>query len=227
MYKEAINDGIKVKNLANRTTIYYPHCLICGEEIASISYKHEAKYVCNKCKTEKFFSEKAEKLDEGKSKKDKNFDNAVKRIRKISPTLGGYETAIEKIHKNLYRDGWFQSTEEIMVAIQLVKENVKARHQVQFGRYRADFVLPDEKIVLEVDGITFHNNYTAQKEKTRDSLITLALGPEWEVIRITDQMINTNITRLISAMRKARDHRKLLRNQNSGEIPEWYSQKIV
>ena len=108
-----------------------------------------------------------------------------------------------------------------------VKNNIKARHQVKLGRYKADFVLPDEKIVLEVDGVLYHNKNTEQKEQIRDNLICLALGSEWDVIRISDELINTNITRLVPAFRKVKENRNLIRQQHGGVIPDWYSKKAI
>ena len=93
------------------------------------------------------------------------------------------------------------------------------------GRYRADFVLPDEKVVLEVDGTLFHTDRTKEKEITRDNLIVLSLGSEWEVVRITDEDINKNITRLLPAIRKIKKKRAELRKNYGGVLPNWYTDR--
>ena len=110
-----------------------------------------------------------------------------------------------------------------MTALELIRRNVKINHQVEFGIYRVDFLLPEEKIVLEVDGTIFHTEKTKEREDIRDSLIILNLGPEWEIIRITDELINQNIRRLLPAIRAIKKKRQLIRKQNNGELPDWYS----
>jgi very-short-patch-repair endonuclease len=233
MYLDAVKDGIRIENpqRSGELAKYYPKCCICGNEMLVLNYKRGVRYVCKKCKAKAKLRDRNTKINEDYDLKEQKFDRAVGRISKMligkRANKEEYKIAAEKIHRKLHRPLWFQSTEEIMVAIQLVKDKIPTRHQVKFGKYRADFVLPDEKVVLEVDGTPFHNEKTATKESMRDSLITIALGPNWEVVRISDQLINENITKLVEAIRKARDHRKLLRNQHGGEIPEWYSKKIV
>ena len=85
--------------------------------------------------------------------------------------------------------------------------------------------MPDDKIVLEVDGTLYHTEKTKAKEIVRDDLIVLALGPDWDVIRVTDTLINQNITRLAKAIKGTKQKRNKLREQNGGIIPEWYSDR--
>ena len=152
--KEAKEDGIKSRrNPGTGETYYYPHCSECGTEVFSLSYIRGRKYTCKECKDKKYFTDKKKSIDRSNEAKERKFENALKRIQSVvgSMKMGEYETAIEAVRKVLYRDGWFESTEEIMVAIELVKNNFRIRHQVKVNRYRADFVLPDQKIILEVD----------------------------------------------------------------------------
>ena len=82
-----------------------------------------------------------------------------------------------------------------------------------------------KKIVLEVDGILFHTERTFDKENIRDNLILLTLGADWEVVRITDELINQNITKLVPAIRKIKKERKELRKTNNECLPNWYSDR--
>lgn len=224
-YREAIEDGIRRSGTSPSNRWYYPKCHECGEEVSSWNYSRGVKYTCSTCKEKaKLFAG----IDREQSKhesKEKKFENAVGRIFKKARRKDQYYHAIEAIKKQLHNPGWFDSTEEIMVAIELVKNKVKAKHQVSFGRYRADFVLTDEKIVLEVDGVLFHPKTMLQKEQARDGLIVLTLGPEWEVIRVSDEMVNQNITRLLPAIRAIKKKREILRKKNQGALPKWYSDR--
>lgn len=225
-YNEAVEDGVRHVNEPGNGW-YYPPCSICGAEVPSWGYQRGKQYRCKQCKFVESLADKEDRKNERADVKEKKFQNATQRIAKVAKLkdIPLYESAAEIIHKKLHKDKWFDSTEEIMVAIELVKNKVKAMHQVKLGKYRADFVLPDLKIVLEVDGVCYHTERTRQKEELRDSLIVAALGPEWEVIRITDELINQNITRLVKAIIKARDGRQKVRSQHNGQLPRWYTDR--
>lgn len=113
-----------------------------------------------------------------------------------------------------------------MTAIELIKNRINIKHQVKSGIYRIDFVLEDEKIILEIDGRIFHTDKTKEKEQIRDNLLLLKFGIDWEVIRITDDYINQNIKMLVPAIRKIREERQRIRKNNNGILPNWYNSKI-
>jgi very-short-patch-repair endonuclease len=226
---DAIKDGIRTENpkRAGELTRYYPKCCVCGKEMLVFNYKHGMKYTCKECRLKAKLRDRDTKINEDYDLKERKFNNAVTRIKGMTAYTQDYERAAGIVHKKLHRPLWFQSTEEIMVAIELVKNKIKARHQVQFGKYRADFVLPEESVVLEVDGAPFHNNFTRDKENLRDNLIEIALGSEWEVIRIGDSLINKNIKGLIPALITIKLERKKIRFQNNGGLPNWYTGRII
>ena len=225
-YYEAIEDGIRTEK-HGRNTIYYPLCCNCGNEVMSMSYLRAVKYTCNDCKANAYLSDKEKKTMDSIPSKELKFNNAVKRIYKVTKNKKLYDIAIDRVHNKLHKKGWFDSTEEIMVAIELVKRNIRTKHQVKMGIYKADFVLPEKKVILEVDGVIYHTDRTRQKEEIRDNLIIANLGAEWEVVRITDELINQNITRLIPAINKIIRERKKLREKNLGQLPKGYTKTAV
>lgn len=226
-YKEAVEDGIRMeKQNSTKNTVYFPLCHICEKEIFSLSYLRNKEYTCPECKRTMYFVDRDKRVESNEDIKEQKLSNAIKRIEgSVGAKIKGYDNAIKIVKKNLHRDGWFDSTEEIMVAIELLKNKIATRHQVKFGKYRADFVLPDEKIVLEVDGKLFHTSNTRRKEEMRDNLIVIALGSDWEVIRITDELINQNIKKLVPAIRKVKKEREELRSKNNGRLPYWYTDR--
>lgn len=227
-YKEAVEDGVRSSSFGLGTTYYYPICTICHKnEVPTWSYIRGQKYVCKECKAVYVDIDKDRRVNNSFDDKEKKFSNAVLRVRKKARKFSEYKHAIEIIHEKLHTDKWFDSTEEIMVAIELVKNNVKARHQVKFGPYRVDFLLPDYKVILEVDGRLFHGGNKSKKEQLRDNCILLSLGPKWEMIRISDDIINKNITKLIPAIETIKTERSKVRNNNGGILPNWYTEKTV
>lgn len=224
-YLEAKADNIRIVK-GKGYTIYFPKCNVCGEEVKSMSYIRNTKYKCKDCKLKEYMADKEIKNITSQNKKEEKFNNAVKRIEKIvGKNINKYEKAIEVVHRNLNKEHWFESTEEIMTAIELIKNNIKVRHQVKCGIYRIDFVLEEEKIILEIDGRIFHTENTRDKEMVRDNIILMKFGLDWEVIRITDNYINENIKKLLPAIRKIKEERQRVRKNNNGVLPEWYTNK--
>lgn len=222
-YEEAKKDGIKIVS-GRKYTIFFPKCHICGEEVKSMQYKSSMQYTCQRCKLMNYMADKIERIEDNKEKKERKLNNAINKIEKqVGSKIKEYDNAIGTIKKNLHKDKWFDSTEEIMTALELTRRKIKIIHQVPFGIYRADFVLPEEKIVLEIDGTVFHTEKTKEKEDIRDSLIILNLGPEWEVVRITDELVNQNIRRLLPAIKAIKKKRQSIRKQYDGMLPDWYS----
>lgn len=220
-YKEAIRDGIRIQGHS-----YFPLCHMCGQEVKTLSYVPTLKYTCQYCKLERKKKEREARTALDVLTKENKLDNAIARISKVAD-VEKYAKAISIVRKHLHTPNWFESTEEIMVALQLLKDGIKTKHQVKIGRYRADFVLTDLKIVLEVDGKRFHPKENREKENLRDSIISIALGPSWEIIHITDDDLNNNITHLLSAIKRVVERRRCIRAQHDGIIPEWYSDRNI
>lgn len=223
-YPEAKRDGVRIYT-DGVITNYYPKCHICGRETLTWRYNSGTLYTCHECKFTASLQSKEKRVDNDFDTKEKKLKNAVQRISDITG-IGKYKDAIEAVKAKLHDDKAFESTEEIMAALELERRGITYRHQVNFGRYRADFVLPDMKVVLEIDGTIFHGKEKRAKENLRDNLIVLSLGVEWEVVRITDEMINSKITRLVPAIRAIKEKRQLIRRQYHGELPEWYSDRV-
>lgn len=187
-FKEAVEDGIKYIS-GGRQTTYIVKCHKCGREMKTKRYNRFTAYTCPVCKE----TEKEIQDEERVYKKEIRFARALDRLEKMVKNLTPYERAINIIKANLYRKGWFASTEEIIIAIELIKNGIKVIHNQKLKKYRADFVLPDLKIVLEVDGEKYHNSDTKSCEGIRDGEIILMLGLDWRIVRIPTSYINKDV----------------------------------
>ena len=201
-YKEAIEDGIVVSKNAQGFNTYYIPCHICGASVPNWGYKRNLKYTCESCRSKLLEKMKEEKKQDTKEKKLKW---AIKRISKVA-NIKKYDDAIIELKKELYVKGWYQSTEEIMVGLELRRRKVPYIHQYKLKDYKLDFVIPNYKVVLEVDGI-FHTKDKQEKELLRDEIIRFNLGDEWEVIHIKTEYINMNITKTIPAIKGIKEYR--------------------
>ena len=199
---EAVKHNIEYRS-TGRVVFYKVNCNECGDifEHNRFNPKHAHEYLCPKCKD---IAKVADDLYL-RSKKEKKFEAAVERISRMTKLTPKYKKAIEIVHKNLHRKGWFQSTEEIMVAIELLKNDVKAIHQQKVKQYKVDFVLPDMKVLLEIDGQIYHGDL--RKEGNRDGNIVLAMGLDWHVVRITTEKVNKDITKLMKAIKTIKEHK--------------------
>lgn len=221
-YKEAIEDGIKTYKVGLNTN-YIVKCEKCGTELKRQSYVRGYKQICQLCK-EKI---KTEIKDINTNVKLKKLDTAIQRIIKQGNNIEEYCIAIDKIREILSTKNWFQSTEEIMVAIELYKNKVLFNHQVRVLNYSIDFVLPSEKIILEIDGSLFHNKLTVEKEKVRDRFILDRFDKDWEAIRIKDKFINQNIRMLTKALNKVKKDRQRVRSSYNGKLPYRYNDHCI
>lgn len=222
-YYEAINDGIRIDRERHR---YFPKCQFCGKEVMTLNYRSALKYTCALCKLEKKNAKKKITDEHEFIKKEERLDKAIVRLDKVA-NLDDYVRPLNIIRQNLHKDKWFESTEEILVALELLKNNYKIKHQVKINRYRVDFLIPELKVVLEVDGKHFHLKENREDENFRDCIITLNLGSSWEIIHIMDDDINTDITNLVPAIKKVLEKRRYIRSKYNGEIPKWYSDRDI
>ena len=207
-WHEAIEDGIPVAKDSAKRSCYYPPCHICGEPVYSWSYIRGCQYTCKGCKTELVRQAREERSAIGTGKKKEKLKTAIKRISKVT-NIAPYEDAIRLVEKNLNKRGWYQSTEEIMVALELIRCGVKSFHQVKIFEYTVDFILPDLKVALEIDGKIYHGKDKLEYQSQRDDAITYKLGEGWEMIRIFTDNINQNVTKLIPGINAILKSRKL------------------
>jgi len=195
-YHEAKEDSITYKQMEKGGTAYYPPCRFCGAPVLSWSYLRNIKYACPACRQEAVSQVRAEEKEKEIPVKEQKLVNAIKRISKVS-NVSLYEDAIVYVRNHINKAGWFQSTEEIMVALELIKCGITAHHQVKVFEYTVDFVLPDLHVVLEIDGMPYHGKDRQKYQQIRDEAIAWKLGQGWEVIRINTDNINTNVTKLL------------------------------
>lgn len=208
----------------------YP-CRVCGEwKATSWLPREKRKLACPECRELEELRKKAERAESMKAVNtalaDRRLQIALEVLEKQDADLSKYEYAIQKVRQNLYRPNWFQSASEVLVALELIRSGIKARHQVRMGRWRVDFVLPELKVVLEVDNDFYHRPENKPAQKLRDSCIIAALGGEWEIIRINDDLIRQRLKHLAKAIHAILDGRKEARKKHNGKLPLGFSDAV-
>lgn len=80
-----------------------------------------------------------------------------------------------------------------MVAIELLRLGYSIIPQQKIKKYKVDFAIPKEKIIIEVDGSLYHKDvYKGERE----AIIQLSLGLDWKIIHVPAEKIAENITKL-------------------------------
>lgn len=193
-YTDAIEDGIVFDENGRR---FYIPCEICGRKIIRTQYSRKRTYICDYCKGLIKKKEKAsipKELENVETKREKQFRRAVEKIKAQVKDYDKYERPIElaKTRAELYG-----SVPETMVAIELLKIGYKIIPQQKIKKYRVDFAIPREKIIVEVDGSIYHRD---RYKGDREAIIQLALGLDWKIIHIPAELIEKDITKLKSVI---------------------------
>lgn len=188
--------GVRVEH-SSRGTSYYIPCELCGREIWRTQFSIKRTYICDYCKTKEQRRKKElqrqkewEETKDIKTKHDIRFEKAVAVIKDQVKNFKDYESAIKIAWTACEKYG---SIPEAVVAIELIRLGYKIIPQQKIGRYIADFVIPDKKLVIEVDGKTFHGGAINAK---RENTIQLSLGVSWTIIHIPAEDIVKDIQKL-------------------------------
>lgn len=180
-------------------------CEECGETYDStVYYGDEKPNLCEPCKKGWKKKEKAKDkayqqnlLDSVMTKAEQRFYKAVEKMRSQVKDFRAYEKAVKLAER---RCESFGSQPEVMAAIELVKNGIRAIPQQPVRRYRVDFVLPDYKVILEIDGERYHERRLYPTN--REAEIQLAFGMDWEIIHISAEKISKNFKCLLPEIRK-------------------------
>jgi very-short-patch-repair endonuclease len=151
------------------------------------------QYICDRCK----YGNREQKeaiakawLDEIETKGERRFNQALDRIQKQVRDFSKYEKAVEIARTMQDRYG---SVPEAMVAVELIRLGYSIIPQQKVGKYRVDFYIPKEKIVIEVDGAIYHRDRFGGN---REAEVNLMLGLDTRIIHIPAELIGQKIWKL-------------------------------
>jgi very-short-patch-repair endonuclease len=201
VYKYAVEDNIPMRK-AGRAIYYTVPCCKCKMQFEMLSYIRGKDYTCSKCKREAANAKKLNENPEYLQKAYKKLECSIQRLAQQHQNMNNYQIAINKMHGYINKNGWFGSTEEMMAALVLIKDKIKLKHQYKIGRNKVDFLLPDYKIVLEIDGELYHGIENKKKDDKRDKKILGVLGSEWDVLRIKTKDVNSKAYKITDAVKR-------------------------
>jgi very-short-patch-repair endonuclease len=120
----------------------------------------------------------------------------------------------------------FKSSEEIVTAISLYEQGYFFKINYKILKYTVDFYLPDEKIILEIDGVHHDIGNCRAKDGRRDVDLRNELGYEWEIVRIPTNYVNRYPTKIGEAAEQLAWKQRELRSKNHGMLPHNYSKSV-
>lgn len=180
------------------------------------------RYFCKECFDNRNKSLRETRTEYAKLKKRLMLERAVRMFEKQTNDIYDYKDIIDDMTEYVEENpDKFDSSHEMLAAIVLVDNAIKAKMQYKIDKYRVDFYLPDYKIVLEIDGDLHKNNL--YRDNQRDIKIREILGNDWEIVRISTKYIEQNASALVDAMIAVKKEKQKLRKQHHGYLPEWYS----
>lgn len=207
-YSDSIIDGVERVFDANFKArgkignfVYKIPCQKCGNVFTKQVYRKDVYNLCDFCKNEvnkKIKVLEIPNIDSVKTKDEIRFSKAVDEIKTQVKDFEKYQKAIEIAKRRKEKYG---SVPEAMVAIELLKLGYKIIPQQKIQKYKPDFVIPKEKIVIEVDGQTFHSKENLEREM----ILQMSLGFDWTIIHIPAEKIRKDIQkvkRIIDAFNK-------------------------
>lgn len=157
-----------------------------------------------RCYCEKCFEKQAREIEQQNEiwlrlKRVRMFEGAMDKMERQDIDFTKYEEAIKAVEQfNMDNPDKFDSAAEIIAAIILIHHHIKIKAQYKVAGYQVDFLLPDNKVVLEIDGVA-HKLHTA-KDAIRDDVIRHQLGRDWRIIRISADNIYKKAEKLLDGI---------------------------
>ena len=203
--KQADMDGVKYGYEmygVHEVLVYYVPCSKCGTITKKRSYGRNFEYIYDNCKEKTRIIRKKRNAfvdqlyDTITTKEERRFDKAVDAISSQVRIFATYEQDVEIARRAQFKYG---SVPEAMAAIELIHLGYSIIPQQKVGKYRVDFYIPKEKIVIEVDGEVYHHDTF---KGDREATIQFSLGLDVKIIHIPAETIRRNVLIIDKVMRK-------------------------
>ena len=177
--------------------VFVVPCSYCGEKVIRKSYGRNTKYICDACKVKKMEKRRITQkkrdafvdhlYDAITTKEEQRFNDAVDAIAKQVKYFDSYEEDIEIARRGQFKYG---SIPEAMAAIELIHLGYSIIPQQKIGKYRVDFYIPKQKVVVEVDGSLYHPNGI---KGDREATIQFSLGLDAKILHVPAETIKKNV----------------------------------
>lgn len=171
----------------------------------AVKEEHQRCY-CKKCYADTMKRLKEENEQFIYLRRKRMFEHALDKLERQHIDFAKYEDAIKTVQDyNENNDGKFDSSEEVMAAVMLIQNHYHIKPQAKVGSFQVDFMLPDDMLIVEIDGIM--HKQKKDYDKKRDIRIKEILGDQWQIIRIPTDFIDSKVEKLPTAIETILDYR--------------------
>jgi len=158
-------------------------CLVCNEDGRQFD-KIKSNYVCVNCLEKLKVIKQLEMID--KAITDLKSSKSTYAIMSAS-RKGLFNKAEESVKQKIKNGVTFDSKCEAIIALELERENTEYIVHWKIGKNIVDFMLPKEKLIIEVDGSLYHTDES--RDFIKDRSVMREVGESWEIIRIKEDII--------------------------------------
>lgn len=197
--------AIGVKRIRDEFGMRYEvPCAICGRPAVTRQFSINRAYKCTLCKHDVQRAQQAAR-DAERRRVDEIMASAMgvdyehyRRFEKGAAKFGdSYIDDIEKARGAIEK---FDSVPEVVACIELLHIGTSVIVHQPVGDYTVDFCLPDEKVVVEIDGSIYHTD--TAKQDMRDYAITYMLDGDWAIRHIPSDAVMKNHEKFGRGMRR-------------------------
>ena len=199
-------------------------CWRCNKLITVYKAEPKERVYCRDCIGEKYKEHSDIVNQYAQLKMIVMYENAMRSIEKNNTMyLNEYKKECENVLDECKSNTKiYKSSYEIIVAIILKANGYDFEANKKVIGYMIDFIIPELKICLEVDGF-LHQHHLAE-DSERDIIIRNKLGSSWEVIRIPTKYLDRNPEKIFEMIEQSKLLKQSLRSE-SGKIKTTYSNR--
>lgn len=196
-------------------------CWSCGTLVSAVE-NPQIRIYCPDCKGEHPKELESKRQEYMRLRMELMWERALRIIERQGARMYLYLEAAKVVREKAINDvEAFDSAHEMIAAIELLRVPTKIKIHPIIGSHKPDFMLPAEKVILEIDG--YMHKHTKKYDYKRDIEIRQDLGSDWEVIRIPTKYLEQNSAALYKAIKELKQYQQKLRRQYNGLLPPNYS----
>lgn len=148
-------------------------CIFCG---TILDEEDKSLYACDECLKKVNILKQLTKVDKAREKISKATQKYLRREY-------SYQDERDNVALKMLKKGFdYKSADEMCFAMQLEKEKIRYFPNYKIGNYSVDFLLPEMKRIIEIDGEIYHTD--ENRDFIRERSIMSMVGEEYEIIRI-------------------------------------------
>lgn len=189
-------------------------CWQCGDSLKRKFYDQSSakhlRFFCEKCAAVEVQKKEQDDKEYHRINVSRKIDRAIEIIEgnKINPLA--YKKYLEEIEEMMLEKMiQIDSSHEVVVACELSYRHVPFEFNAKVKRYRLDFKLNSEKIVLEIDGISHANK--VKSDKWRDEEIISTLGKDWEIVHFPTLFVEKHLNKMMYGVSNTASKQRAIR----------------